>query len=256
MALIGALLIQITTNLANDYYDFVRGTDTAERVGPLRVTQAGLLAPASVRRGMWLVMTAAMLVGSYLVWVGGWPIVWVGVLSLLCAVAYTGGPYPLGYHGLGDVFVFLFFGLVAVAGTYWVQARVLSFEALLAGAGVGAVSTAILVVNNLRDLTTDARAGKRTLAVRIGRRGSALEYTLLLAVAAVVPAFGIVMYGWPIAVAAAGVLMAVLCVPPLRAVWGHRDPRDLLPALGQTARGVALYGIVLAAALAWGLPPR
>ena len=138
MALIGALLIQITTNLANDYYDFVRGTDTAERVGPLRVTQAGLLAPASVRRGMWLVMTAAMLVGSYLVWVGGWPIVWVGVLSLLCAVAYTGGPYPLGYHGLGDVFVFLFFGLVAVAGTYWVQARVLSFEALLAGAGVGA----------------------------------------------------------------------------------------------------------------------
>lgn len=256
MALIGALLIQITTNLANDYYDFVRGTDTAERVGPLRVTQAGLLAPASVRRGMWLVMTAAMLVGSYLVWVGGWPIVWVGVLSLLCAVAYTGGPYPLGYHGLGDVFVFLFFGLVAVAGTYWVQARVLSFEALLAGAGVGAVSTAILVVNNLRDLTTDARAGKRTLAVRIGRRGSALEYTLLLAVAAVVPAFGIVMYGWPIAVAAAGVLMAVLCVPPLRAVWGHRDPGDLLPALGQTARGVALYGIVLAAALAWGLPSR
>ena len=160
MALVGALLIQIATNLANDYYDFVRGADTAERVGPVRVTQAGLLAPAAVWRAMVGLIAAAVLVGSYLVWVGGWPILWVGVLSLVCAVAYTGGPFPLAYLGLGDLFVFVFFGLVAVTGTYWVQARELPPDALLAGVGVGALSTAILVVNNLRDLATDEAGGE------------------------------------------------------------------------------------------------
>ena len=254
MALVGALLIQIATNLANDYYDFVRGADTAERVGPVRVTQAGLLAPAAVWRAMVAVMMAAVLVGSYLVWVGGWPILWVGVLSLVCAVAYTGGPFPLAYLGLGDLFVFVFFGLVAVAGTYWVQARGLPPDALLAGVGVGALSTAILVVNNLRDLATDARAGKRTLAVRIGRSATAVQYTLLLLVGVATPVLGILMYGWPTVTAAAGLSTAALCITPLRTVWGHRDPRELVPALGQTARGVALYGVLLATALAWGLP--
>jgi 1,4-dihydroxy-2-naphthoate octaprenyltransferase len=254
MALIGALLIQIATNLANDYYDFVRGADTAERVGPVRVTQAGLLAPATVRRAMVAVMVAAVLVGSYLVWVGGWPILWVGVLSLVCAVAYTGGPFPLAYLGLGDLFVFVFFGLVAVAGTYWVQARALPPDALLAGAGVGALSTAILVVNNLRDLATDTRVGKRTLAVRIGCLATAVQYTILLVVGVAAPVLGILVYEWPTVTAAAGLVTTVVCVTPLRTVWGHRDPRELVPALGQTARGVALYGILLATALAWGLP--
>lgn len=254
MALVGALLIQIVTNLANDYYDFVRGADTAERVGPVRVTQAGLLTPAAVRRAIVVVMVAAVLVGSYLVWVGGWPILWVGVLSLVCAVAYTGGPFPLAYLGLGDLFVFVFFGLVAVAGTYWVQARALPPDVLLAGVGVGALSTAILVVNNLRDLATDTRAGKRTLAVRIGRFATAVQYTILLVVGVAAPVLGILVYGWPTVTAAAGLVTAVVCVAPLRTVWGHRDPRELVPALGQTARGVALYGILLAIALAWGLP--
>ena len=255
MALVGALLIQVATNLANDYYDFVRGADTEERIGPLRVTQAGLLAPAAVRRGLVVVMAAAVAVGGYLVWVGGWPILLIGVLSLVCAVAYTGGPFPLGYHGLGDLFVFVFFGLVAVGGTYWVQARTLAPDALLAGAGVGAISTAILVVNNLRDRATDARAGKRTLAVRLGARATALEYTLLLAFAVLVPVAGILLYAWPTPAGAAGFGLALLCVPPLHAVWRHQDPRELLPALGETARGVAFYGAALAAALAWGLPP-
>ena len=253
MALIGALLIQVATNLANDYYDFVRGADTAERVGPVRVTQAGLLAPSTVWRAMVVVMVAAVVVGSYLVWVGGWPILLIGVLSLVCAVAYTGGPFPLAYLGLGDLFVFVFFGLVAVAGTYWVQARALPPDALLAGVGVGALSTAILVVNNLRDLATDAQAGKRTLAVRIGRRATAVQYTLLLVVGVAVPVLGIVVYGWPTVTAAAGLATAVVCVTPLRTVWGHREARELVPALGQTARGVALYGVLLASALAWGL---
>ena len=252
-ALLGALLIQVATNLANDYYDFARGADTAERVGPLRVTQAGLLAPHEVRRGMLVALAAALLVGCYLVWVGGWPILLVGALSLVCAVAYTGGPFPLGYHGLGDVFVFVFFGLVAVGGTYWVQARALPAEALLAGAGVGALSTAILVANNLRDRETDARAGKRTLAVRIGRTGSAVEYTGLVLAGAAVPAIGVFAWDWPMFAVGASVAALALCSPPLRTVWLHQEPRALLPALGQTARAVAVYGLLLGAALAWGL---
>ena len=145
-ALMGALLIQVGTNLANDYYDFVRGADTHERVGPVRVTQAGLLSADAVRRATILVLAAAMLPGAYLVTVGGWPIVWIGLVSVACAVLYTGGPAPLAYHGMGDLFVFVFFGLVAVAGTYYVQAGTWPADAWLAGVGVGALSTAVLVV--------------------------------------------------------------------------------------------------------------
>jgi 1,4-dihydroxy-2-naphthoate octaprenyltransferase len=147
-ALFGALLIQIATNLANDYFDHARGADTEERVGPVRVTAAGLVPPAAVKRAMILTLAAALCVGLYLVAVGGWPIVVIGVVSLVLAVAYTGGPYPLAYNGLGDVFVFVFFGLVAVAGTYYVQALSFPAEAWWLGAGTGSLSTAILVVNN------------------------------------------------------------------------------------------------------------
>lgn len=250
-ALVGAVLIQIGTNLANDYYDFVRGGDSADRVGPVRVTQAGLLAPEAVRRAMVLVLASATIPGAYLVAVGGWPIVWIGLASLACAVLYTGGPYPLAYHGLGDVFVFVFFGLVAVGGTYWVQARSWPPDALLAGTGLGGLSTALLVVNNLRDIETDARAGKRTLAVRLGRSGTRAEYVLLLLVAAAVPVIGVTMYAWP-PLALAALLVAPLCASPLRAVMRARDPRALVPALGATARVVALYGALLTLGLALG----
>ena len=250
-ALLGAILIQIATNLANDYYDFVRGGDTRDRIGPVRVTQAGLIAPEAVRRGMIVVLVAALIPGAYLVSVGGWPILAIGLASLACAVLYTGGPYPLAYHGLGDVFVFVFFGLVAVGGTYWVQALAWPVGAVLAGAGLGALSTALLVVNNLRDITTDAAAGKRTLAVRLGPAGTKAEYGILLVVAAVVPPVGVAALGWP-ASALAALLVAPLCRAPARAVVTHVDPRELLPALGATARVVALYGALLAAGLAFG----
>lgn len=250
-ALVGALLIQVATNLANDYYDFVRGSDTDARVGPTRVTQAGLLEPAVVRRGMIVTLGAALLVGVYLVWVGGWPIFWIGVASLASAVAYTGGPFPLAYHGLGDLFVFVFFGLIAVSGTYYVQALDFTWEALWAGAGVGALSTAILVVNNLRDIPTDRESGKRTLAVRLGTLGTRLEYLAALLLGAAVPAIGVVGFGWPPAVLWTLPVFA-LAIRPVRRVLSFREPAELLPALGRTAGLVALYGVVLGATLAWG----
>lgn len=250
-ALVGALLIQIGTNLANDYYDFVRGGDTAKRVGPVRVTQAGLIAPAAVRRGMFVTLGLALLVGVYLAWIGGWPIVIIGLASLVCAVAYTGGPFPLAYHGLGDVFVFVFFGLVAVGGTYWVQALDFSADVLLAGAGIGALNTAILVANNLRDIDSDAAAGKRTLAVRLGRSATRVEYVALLAGAFAVPLLGVAVAGWP-RTSLLALASGVYALEPLSRIMTTDEPRELIPALGGTARLVAAYGALLALGLAWG----
>lgn len=254
VALVGALLIQVGTNLANDYYDHARGGDTEDRIGPLRVTQAGLIPPPTVRNATYVVLSLALLSGVYLVWVGGWPILAVGVASLVCAVAYTGGPFPLAYHGLGDLFVFVFFGLLAVGGTYWVQALDLSWDVLLAGTGMGAFNTAILVVNNLRDLESDARAGKRTLAVRLGRRGTKAELLLLLLVAFAAPLLGMAFLGWSpwslVSLAAAlplpGSLSTLLRYAP------PADPRILIPPLGSTAQAAGLYGLLLGTGLALG----
>lgn len=186
-ALLGGLLIQIGTNLANDYFDFKQGADTHERLGPVRVTQAGLLPPEAVARGMWITFGLATLVGIYLVYVAGWPVVLIGLFSILAGIAYTGGPYPLGYNGLGDLFVFIFFGLIAVGGTYFVQAGNVTQVVALASVPIGLLATAILVVNNLRDIETDKKAGKGTLAVRLGVRGTRAEYVLLCTAAYLVP---------------------------------------------------------------------
>lgn len=250
-ALLGAMLIQIGTNFANDYYDFVRGGDTEDRVGPVRVTQAGILSPDTVKRGIVVVLGGAMLVGVYLVSVAGWPILWIGMASVSCAVLYTGGPYPLAYHGLGDVFVFVFFGLVAVGGTYFVQALSWPPDAVLAGIGIGALSTAILIVNNLRDIDTDKKAGKRTLAVRLGASGTKAEYVVALTVAAVVPIVGVTKLQWP-PLSLMAFAAAPFCVTPLQIVLRYTDPRELIPALSGTARVVALYGGLLALGLGLG----
>jgi 1,4-dihydroxy-2-naphthoate polyprenyltransferase len=244
-ALVGALLIQVATNLANDYFDHLKGGDTEARVGPTRVVQSGLLSAEAVWRATVLTLVAATGVGVYLVWMGGWPILVVGLLSLACAVAYTGGPYPLAYHGLGDLFAFVFFGPVAVAGTVWVQGRVFHPEFVLAGAGVGALITAILVVNNLRDRETDAAAGKRTTAVRFGVAGTRAFYLALLLGAAAVPLVGVASFAWtPWTLLSVGALL--LAARPMRAVLTFTDPRDLLPALGGTARVVTWYAGLLA----------
>lgn len=249
-ALTGALLLQIGANLANDLYDFEKGADTDERLGPTRVVQSGLLSPAAVRRATALTFFLALLVGVYLVWVAGWVIVAIGLASIAAAIAYTGGPYPLGYNGLGDIAVFVFFGLVAVCGTAYVQAGYVPTLAWIAAIPAGTLVTAILVVNNVRDIATDAAAGKRTLAVRMGRRAAVIEYALLLAAAYLVP---LVLF-------AAGRLGAWVLLPlataPLairvfRSVADDRG-RALNPTLGRTAQLSVLFGALFAAGIVLG----
>lgn len=186
-ALAVALLLQVAANLANDAFDFRRGADTGERVGPLRVTQSGLLSYRAVLLGTGLVTLIAVAAGLYLVGRGGWPLLLLGALAVLAMLAYTGGPFPLGYHGLGELAVFIFFGLLGVGGSYYVQAGELPGRVVVAALPVGCLIAAILVVNNLRDIATDARAGKRTLAVRLGRRGTLIEFAALLAAAYLFP---------------------------------------------------------------------
>ena len=186
-ALLGAMLIQIGTNFANDVFDYEQGADTEERLGPVRATQAGLLTPGQMRAGMVWSFGLATACGIYLTAVAGWPVVAIGVASVLSGIAYTGGPFPLGYNGLGDLFVMIFFGFVAVCGAAFVQVGTVPALAWWAAIPVGSLATAILVVNNVRDRDTDAQCGKRTLAVRLGRTAALVEYGLLVAASYAVP---------------------------------------------------------------------
>jgi 1,4-dihydroxy-2-naphthoate octaprenyltransferase len=186
-ALLGAVLIQVATNFANDVYDHEKGADTEARLGPVRAAQAGLLTPRALRNGLAVVIAFSVLPGIYLTYVAGWPIVAIGIASILSGLAYTGGPWPLGYHGLGDVFVMAFFGFVAVCGTAFVQLGAVPPLAWIGAVPVGALATAVLVVNNVRDRETDVVAGKRTLAVRFGRTAGIVEYVVLLLLAYATP---------------------------------------------------------------------
>ena len=194
-ALIGSIFIQIGTNLANDYSDAKRGADTADRLGPVRVTSAGLVAPRRVLYATWLAFGVAVVAGIYLATVAGWVIIAVGAVSIAAGVLYTGGPRPYGYAGIGELFVFLFFGLVAVNGSYYVQLERLDWLPFWLSISVGLLSTAILVVNNVRDLETDRRAGKRTLAVRLGRERTRTLYEICVGGAFVVLCIGIAAEG-------------------------------------------------------------
>jgi 1,4-dihydroxy-2-naphthoate octaprenyltransferase len=243
-----ALLLQVVANLANDLSDFRRGADTPDRAGPTRVASAGLVTERQLEVAIGLTIGLAALIGLWLAWVGGPAIVGLGLLAIVAALAYTGGPWPYGYRGLGEVFVFVFFGLVAVVGTAYLQA--LRFEPLFAVAAipVGALTTAILVVNNLRDIPTDAAAGKRTLAVMLGRRATAVEYAILLAAAFAVP-IGLMLAGFGI-VQLLPLVSAPLVGPLLRTVRDFREPRQLNLVLKGTARLDLAFGVLFAAALA------
>jgi 1,4-dihydroxy-2-naphthoate octaprenyltransferase len=186
-ALLGAVFIQVGTNLSNDYSDARRGADTEERLGPVRVTAGGLVPPSQVLLATYLTFGAAVLCGVYLVYVAGPELIAVGAASILAGVLYTGGPRPYGYEGLGEVFVFLFFGIVAVAGSYFVQVQQLPWQAFACAVPVGLIASAILVVNNVRDMETDRRAGKRTLAVRLGRERTRTLYAAMLGLAFLSP---------------------------------------------------------------------
>ena len=245
-----ALLVQVGTNFANDYYDFLNGADTAARVGPRRAVASGLIAPATMKGAMWAVFAAAFLSGLGLVaWGGPW-LVAVGVASILCGVAYTGGPYPLGYHGLGDLFVFLFFGLVAVGATYFVQAGSVTADAWLAAVPIGLLAANILVVNNYRDVDTDRVAGKRTLVVRFGRRFARAQFAGSLGVSLVVPLV-LLARGHPTA-SLLPLLLTPLAWSHVRRLRDSKSPSELIALLGDTGKLLALYAALLAAGFAAG----
>jgi len=246
-ALFGAFMLQITSNLANDVFDHEKGADTHERLGPTRAVQAGLLTPRQVRAGMIATIVLAFVAGIYLTTIGGWPIVIIGLSSILAGVAYTGGPYPLGYHGLGDVFVMIFFGFVAVCGTVFVQTGAVPTLGWLASVPVGAIATAVLVVNNVRDRETDVKAGKRTLAVRLGRRAGVAEYGALILLAYVAPVVAVVALGRsPLA------LLPLLTLPLAIRLWrtlATTEGRPLNACLVGTAKLLLFYGVLFAAGL-------
>ncbi len=245
---VGALLLQIGSNFANDVFDFEKGADTEDRIGPPRATQLGLLAPATLKRGMFAVFALSMLVGVYLSWVAGPVIIAVGVASIAAAIAYTGGPWPLGYHGLGDVAVFLFFGLVAVVGTTFVQTASLPALAWLCALPVGGLATAILVVNNLRDIETDLVAGKRTLAVRLGRGGARAEWALLVASAYLVPV--VLWLGWG---TTPWVLLPWVSAPRAIRLLGVIRSKEDGPSLNEALAGTAQLGFLFSVLFALGL---
>jgi len=247
-ALVAAVLIQIGANFANDLFDFKKGADTAARLGPTRVTQSGLVSPRGVAIATALAFGLATLIGLYLVLVGGWPILLVGLASIVAAICYTGGPYPLGYHGLGDIFVFVFFGVVAVTGTYYVQAGALSLPALVASVPMGLLITAILVVNNVRDIDTDRLAGKRTMAVRMGRRWTRRYYGALVGGSYLFP-----LILWLIGAASWLFWLPLLTVPLayrlIRAVSTREDGPSLNKALKGTGLMQLFFGVLFALGL-------
>ncbi len=246
-ALIGAILLQIGANFANDVFDYEKGADTQERLGPLRAVQAGLLTPKSVRAAMVWVFALSLAVGIYLTVSAGLAVVAIGISSIIAAIAYTGGPYPLGYNGLGDLFVMIFFGFVAVCGTVLVQVGAIPALGFLAAIPVGCLATGILVVNNLRDRTTDARAGKRTLAVRFGRRFVLSEYAALMLAA----------YATPVLIRLLGLSGTLVLLPLASAPLGARlvrqvrreEGRALNASLVSTAKLVFIFSALFALGL-------
>ena len=246
-ALVGSVFIQVGTNLSNDYSDARRGADSEDRLGPVRVTAGGLLPPRRVLVGTYVAFAIAVAAGLYLAALVGPELLAVGVASILAGVLYTGGPRPYGYEGLGEVFVFLFFGVVAVVGSYYVQTEELRLVAFALSVPIGLLATAILVVNNLRDIDTDRRAGKRTLAVRIGRARTRRLFVLIVVLALAAPlAICPALSPWVLLTG----LAAPLALPPARAVSTREDGPSLNAALAGTGRLLAVFSVLLAVGVA------
>lgn len=251
VALLCAFLIQIGTNFANDYFDYRKGVDTDDRLGFKRATATGAVSARQMKMATIWTMATAFCLGLYLVWHAGWVILAIGVFSLACGVLYTGGPWPLGYNGLGDLFVFLFFGLVAVMGTYYVNALQWSLPSFWASLTAGALSVNILVVNNLRDVEQDASAGKNTLGVLFGEQVLRYEYLAMVAVAFAVPPhfYFRLGYGLPVLLP---LLSLPLAVRLLASVWTEEEKRKLNRTLERTAQFMTLFGVLFSMGLIWG----
>lgn len=248
LCVIGALVIQIATNLANDYYDFKKGTDTKERLGPIRVTQAGLIAAKKVKLAYTLCFGIALIIAITLSLRGGWPLLAIGIAAVICGILYTAGPMALGYNGLGEIFAFIFFGPVAVAGTYYIQAREINPSVILAGIAPGLLSAAILVVNNLRDIQTDSKANKKTLAVRFGREFAQNQYFILIALASFMPIaiYAVIRDRFEIFASAAILLFAL---PSIRTIFTKTDGPSLNCVLANTGLLLLLYSLIFS--LGW-----
>lgn len=247
-ALFGAVMIQIGTNLANDYFDFVKGSDRPDRLGPTRVTQAGFISPESMKQATTVAFALAFLIGIYLVYRGGWPIVIIGSLSILFGILYTAGPRPLGYVGLGELFVLVFFGPVAVAGTYFVQTLEVNGLVIIAGLSTGLFSVAILAVNNLRDIETDRLSGKRTLAVRFGRTFARMEYAGAVVIACLIPIVIVALKPdatWPLL----PLLVLPLARPHIKQVFSTVSGKELNELLATTGRLLLIFSLLFA--LGW-----
>jgi 1,4-dihydroxy-2-naphthoate polyprenyltransferase len=247
-ALVGSIFIQIGTNLANDYSDALRGADTADRLGPVRVTSSGLVTPKRVLNATWIAFIVAVVCGVYLARVAGPEILLVGAVSIAAGILYTGGPRPYGYAGLGELFVFLFFGLVAVNGSYYVQVERIDALPLALSVAVGFLATAILVVNNVRDAETDRRAGKMTLAVRIGRRRAIALYRALVLLPFLVLPLALLVDGAS-ALPLVGLLALPLAVGPMRTMTNRTDGPALNGALAATGALLGAYSLLVSAGL-------
>ena len=245
-----SVLIQIGTNFANDFYDFHKGADDEKRLGPTRVTQAGLVSHSVMKIATILVFSLAFIAGLYLVYRGGWPILMIGILSILFGILYTGGPYPLGYNGLGDIFVLIFFGFIAVSGTYYVQALHVTREVVIAGLAPGLFSTAILTVNNYRDIENDRKSGKRTLAVRFGANFAKMEYLFAIIIATLTPP--ILLYFDP---QRTFVLLSSLtflfAIPAIKTVLSQQPGILFNAVLAKTGQLLLIYSLLFA--LGWNL---
>ena len=237
-----SMLLQIGVNLANDYYDYVKGTDTDERLGPTRVTKSNLISARQVKIVTYMVFLLAVLFGLYLIKIGGWPILIIGIVSIISALLYSGGPFPYGYRGLGDVFVFIFFGLIAVNGTFYVQALTFNYVVFLSSLPVGFLITAILVVNNLRDIPTDKKTGKHTLAVIMGEKNTKVEFLVLMTVSYLIPVILSVLKLIPVWGALLSLLSLPLAVKDIKFVF-TRNGTELNKALAKTAQIALLYCI-------------
>lgn len=250
--LVGATLLQIAVNLANDYFDAKNEIDSEERLGPVRVTQSGLIPPGEVKFAMILCLVLSVVVFGYLSYVGGLPIVIVGIASVLGALGYSGGPYPLASHGLGEVFVFIFFGLVAVCATYFIQTGQMSWFAVVVSMPPGLLITNIMIINNLRDIDTDRKAGKNTLAVMVGRTNTITNYRLLLLLSYILP-----LVLWVTAVRSPFILLPLLTLPLGWKMWREVEQNtgsQLNETLARTAKLSLFFSLAFAAGLALGNP--